>query len=142
MARKRYRPRKESEIKGTPYDSLLEKRLHETKLSDCLFHEKEYEVKYSVPHTYEPDFIYVNGDITYYIETKGRFTDSAEARKYVFIRDYLPPNSQLVFVWDKTNTAFPFSRRRKDGTRMNNEEWADKHGFRHWDQYTFTLDLL
>lgn len=139
---RRYRPKKEDEIKGTGYDSLLEKRLHETTLKDCQFHAKEESISYSVPHTYEPDFVYKKEDRTYLIETKGRFQDSSEARKYTFVREHLPSGYELVFVWQKSGTAFPFSRRRKDGTRMSQDEWADNHGFRHWSQHEFKLELL
>lgn len=139
---KRYRPKKESEIKGTGYDSLLEKRLHEGKLKSCDFHPKDFPVKYSVPHTYEVDFLHRTPDKDFLIETKGRFTDSSEARKYLFIRESLNENQELVFVWQKKGTAFPFSRKRKDGTRATSEEWAEKHGFRHWSQDEFELELL
>lgn len=139
---RRYRPKKEDELKGSGYDSLLEKRLHETVLKDCSFHNKEELVSYSVPHTYEPDFVYERDGKKYLIETKGRFQDSSEARKYTFIRDFLPDDTELVFVWQKSGTAFPFSRRRKDGTRMTQDEWADNHEFRHWSQHDFNLDKL
>lgn len=142
MARKRYRPKKEDVLKGSGYDSMFEKNLHETKLSDCDFHNKDYLVSYIVPHTYEPDFIWKKGDMTYLIETKGRFSDSAEARKYIFVREALDEKTELVFVWQKKNTAFPFSRKRKDGTRASSEEWADKHGFRNWVQDEFELEFL
>ena len=138
---KRWRPKKEDVLKGTGYDSMLEKNLHETVLSECEFH-KEVPIPYIVPHTYEPDFVYKKGDKKFLIETKGRFQDSAEARKYLFVREALPAEVELVFIMQKANTAFPFSRKRKDGTRASHEEWFDKHGFRHWNQYTFSLDLL
>lgn len=140
--RKRYSPRKEDIIKGTPYDSLFEKNLHETTLSECEFHNKENKIEYTVPHTYEPDFVWRADGKTYLIETKGRFRDSAEARKYLFIREVLNEEVELVFVWEKAGTAFPFSKRRKDGTRATQDEWATKNGFRHWPSNIFTLDLL
>lgn len=143
MARRRYRPKKEDELKGSGYDSLLEKRLHEGKLADCEFHNKEYLVSYTVPHTYEPDFIHHSGDKTYLIETKGRFSDNAEARKYLFVREALDEEKfELVFIWQKKGTRFPFARKRKDGTYATQEEWADKHSFRNWSQDEFELDLL
>lgn len=142
MARKRWRPKKEDVLKGTPYDSMLEKHLHETKLKDCRFHDKEDKVDYIVPHTYEPDFVIELEGKKFFIETKGRFQDSAEARKYLFIREVLNENEELVFIWQKANTAFPFSRKRKDGTRASSEEWATKHGFRHWTQDQFDIGLL
>lgn len=143
--KKRWFAKREAILKGTPYDSLLEKNLHETVLKDCRFHDKLDKISYVEPHTYEPDFVYERDDKIFYIETKGRFRDSGEARKYIFIDKELrhaPKRSELVFVWDKANTPFPFSKRRKDGTRMSHEEWADKEGFRHWNKTEFNLDLL
>lgn len=145
MARfKRYRPKKEDVLKGSGYDSMLEKNLHETKLQECFFHNKEHLIPYVITHTYEPDFVwYDENGKQFLIETKGRFQDSAEARKYLFIREVLDASKQeLVFVWQKKGTAFPFSRKRKDGTRASQDEWAEKHGFRHWSQDEFELNLL
>lgn len=144
MARfkKRYFPKKENVLKGTPYDSLFERELHNGVLSEARFHDKADYVSYSVPHTYEPDFVLEKEGITYYIETKGRFRDSTEARKYIFIRENLKPNQELVFVWNKANTPFPFAKKRKDGTKATHEEWADKNGFRHWPQTLFKVEVL
>ncbi|QIN94819.1 endonuclease [Proteus phage 3H10_20] len=140
--KKRYFKKKENILKGTPYDSMLEKNLHETKLSNARFHCKEDKIYYEVPHTYEPDFVIEKDGITYFIETKGRFRDSTEARKYLFIRDFLPENSELVFIWEKNGTVFPFAKKRKDGTKATHQEWADKQGFRHWVQDQFNEELL
>lgn len=139
--KKRYFKKKENILKGTGYDSLLEKHLHETVLRDADFHPKE-KVDYIIPHKYNPDFVISVNGITYYIESKGRFRDSAEASKYTHIRKHLPDNSELVFIWEKQFTAFPFSKRRKDGTRMTNEEWADKNQFRHWVNGAFDINML
>ncbi|QDH46548.1 putative endonuclease [Aeromonas phage LAh_9] len=140
--RKRYRPKKEDILKGTGYDSLLEKTLHETVLKDARFHEKSDRIGYTVSHTYEPDFVYESNGKTFLIETKGRFTDNSEARKYLFIREVLDSDTELVFVWQKSGTKFPFAKRRKDGTYQTQEEWATKNGFRHWVSDSFTIDLL
>ena len=144
MARaKRYRPKKENMLKGSGYDSMLEKTLHETKLNSCEFHPKDKQVSYIVPHTYEVDFFLEKEGKEFLIETKGRFSDSSEARKYLFIREVLDEEKQeLVFIWGKAGTRFPFARKRKDGTYMSNEEWADKHGFRHWSQDLFDIKYL
>lgn len=140
--RKRYHPKKEEILKGTGYDSLLEKGLHETVLKDARFHDKNDKIDYIVTHTYEPDFVVEKGGKTYLIESKGRFQDGSEARKYLFIREALNEETELVFVWQKKDTAFPFSRKRKDGTRATQEEWATKNGFRHWTAASFSVDLL
>lgn len=142
VMRRRFFKKKEDVLKGTGYDSMLEKNMHETVLKDTIFHSKDHSVSYSIPHKYEPDFIFETNDTVFYIETKGRFRDSTEAAKYQYIREYLPPNSELVFIWDKVGTRFPFAKRRKDGSYLTHEEWATKGGFRHWNQSEFTLDLL
>lgn len=140
---KRYRPKKERMLTGTPYDSLLEKNLHETKLSACRFHDKNDNVSYIVPHTYHPDFVFEHEGMTYLIETKGRFTEPAEARKYLYIREALDETKfELVFVWQKKGTRFPYARKRLNGTYMSQEEWSDNHGFRHWTQDEFELRKL
>ena len=139
--KKRYFPKKENILKGTGYDSLLEKSLHETVLKDCEFHQEPV-IPYTVPHTYEPDFVYIKDGKKFLIEAKGRFQDSSDARRYLFIRESLPTGVELIFLMQKSGTAFPFSRKRKDGSRATHEEWFDKHGFRHWNQYNFSLDLL
>lgn len=140
--RKRFRPKKENILKGTGYDSMFEKNMHEGSLKECSFHNKDDKVAYIVEHTYEPDFVFVKDGKKFLIETKGRFSDSAEASKYVWVRKVLPEDTELVFVWEKFGTAFPFSRKRKDGTRMTHKEWADKNEFRNWSQTQFNLDLL
>lgn len=140
--RKRWFAKREAVLKGTPYDSLFEKRMHETVLKDCLFHSTEHLIPYTIPHTYEPDFIYVKDGKTYIIETKGRFRDNTEASKYKWIRDSLPPDTELIFVWDKDGTRFPFAKKRKDGTHMTHNEWADKEGFRNWPSLEFDLSKL
>ncbi|MFW3388706.1 UNVERIFIED_CONTAM: hypothetical protein RF648_22250, partial [Kocuria sp. CPCC 205274] len=128
--------------KGTPYDSLLERDLHAGILSCARFHNKEDRVSYSVPHTYEPDFVLDKEGRTYLVEVKGRFRDNTEASKYVHIRSYLPETHELVFLWDRSNVTFPFAKKRKDGTKATHEEWATKHKFRHWNRDTFSLDVL
>ena len=141
--RKRWRAKREEILKGTGYDSLLEKQLHETVLKDCRFHAKEDYVEYIVPHTYQPDFVFEKDGKTFYIETKGRFTEPSEASKYIHVRNTFDEKKQeLVFVWDKSGTRFPYARKRKDGTYQSNEEWSDKNGFRHWDKTRFSLEML
>lgn len=140
--KKRFFEKKDPSLKGSGYDSLLEKRLHETTLKDTIFHPKDELVHYSVPHTYEVDFLYEKDGKRYFIETKGRFRDSDEARKYVFISESLAENEELIFIFDKQETAFPFARKRKDGTKRSHAEWAEDRGFRYWNKHTFSLDLL
>lgn len=125
--KKRYFPKKE---KGVPkgYDSMLEYNLHTGPLKGCEHHSRT--VNYIVKHTYEADFVPVREN-NILIEAKGRFQDSAAASKYKWIRD-CNPDLEIVFVFEKRGTRFPFAKKRKDGTYMTNEEWCDKEGFRYY----------
>lgn len=140
--RKRFFESKRKELRGTKYDSLLERDLHSGILSEARFHNKEDRVSYSIPHTYEPDFVVDKAGRSFLVEVKGRFRDGTEAAKYIHIRKVLPETSELVFLWDRSNVAFPFAKKRKDGTKATHESWADKHKFRHWNRETFSLDVL
>lgn len=101
----------------------------EGKLRDTIFKDLDWQgekVDYIIPHKYTPDF--VKGNIL--IETKGRFRDSAEARKYKHIREALDDMGKaLVFVFYKPETPMPHAKKRKDGTKQTHAEWADKNGF-------------
>lgn len=140
--KKRFFKKREAILKGTGYDSLYEKTMHETKLQQCRFHDKSDKVEYTVSHKYEPDFVHEEGGKIYLLELKGRFRDSSEMSKYIWIREVLPENTELVFIWEKHNTVTPFAKKRKDGTKQTNEEWADKKGFRNWAAEDFDLQLL
>ena len=140
--KKRWYAKREKDLKGTGYDSYFEKNVHEKHLQDARFHDKEDRVPYIVEHHYEPDFVLERDGKVFYIETKGRFRDSTEARKYTYIRKVLKDNEELVFIWDKALTPFPFSKKRKDGTKMTHIEWATKNDFRSWDQTEFTVEVL
>ena len=120
--------------KGKPpkgYDSWFEYELHTGVLKPCQYHTGL--VHYTQEKMYEPDFRI--GD--YLIEAKGRFRDSAEARKYVDIRKSLT-FEELVFVFYHPDTPMPRARRRYDGTKFTMADWADKNGFRHYTVHTIT----
>lgn len=102
----------------------------EGKLRDTIFKDLDWQgekVEYIIPHTYTPDFIGGNT----LIETKGRFRESSEARKYKHIRDSLEgTGKELVFVFYNPDTPMPHAKKRKDGTKLTHGEWADKNGFK------------
>lgn len=126
-----FRP-KPAALKGTPYDSLTEQRLHETIFSTARFHDKRDRVGYSIPHRYEPDFVVEEGDKKFIIEVKGYFQDRAECSKYPHIKETLSENEELVFIFEKPNKPMHFQSTRVDGSKMTHCEWADKHGFRYF----------
>lgn len=117
------------------FDSKFEKEAYAL-MRGCEYHPAK-QIFYLVPKHYEPDFVYTTKTHTVWIEAKGRFRTSDEARKYVHIAETLGPKEELVFLFQKPNTPMPGSRRRKDGTRYTMEEWADKQGFR-W----YTLETI
>lgn len=117
------------------YDSKFEQQI------DNQFPELEYHpeqiIKYTIPSHYEPDFKYSTASKTYLIESKGRFRTSTEAAKYKHVREVLPDDYEIVFVFMKSNTPMPNAKKRKDGTKQTQEEWAVKNGFK----YYYTLNL-
>ena len=127
-------------LRGTGYDSYLEKRLHEGALSEARLHEDKY--TYTVEHTYNPDFVVEKEGMTYVIEAKGYFQDRAEASKYKWIKKALPKNAELIFVFEKSDAKLHFATVRRDGTKQTHGEWSKRNGFRYWDEKDFDLDLL
>ena len=123
------------------YDSKLELRLHETCLQDAQHHPpKEDLIPYSVPHTYEYDFMFELGDTLYICETKGRARDQTELRKYSYVKQHMKDWNvffdsdcdyiELFFIFENAATPMPFAKKRKDGSKQSHGEWATKNGFR------------
>lgn len=111
-------------------DSKWEGELSKGKLKKCEHHPSK--IAYIIEHNYTPDF--KHRDI--YIEAKGRFMDSSEASKYLWIRKKLKKNEELVFLFMKPNTPFPHAKKRKDGTKRTHAEWAEKNNFRWFTEET------
>lgn len=121
------------------YDSWLEYELHQTALKGTQHHvAKDDRIDYSVEHMYEPDFTFKILEKMYVIEVKGRFRDSAEMSKYIWINKYLNKwklfdceEIELVFIFDNAASPTPFAKARKDGTKRSHGEWAISNGFRY-----------
>ena len=134
MKKRYFKPRDKRLPKG--YDSWLEVRLHENSLQQAEHHpDKHNLIPYSIPHTYEYDFRFEHEGKTYILEAKGRFRDSSEARKMIYVREALAdwsdnPNIEIVFIFEKSMTPMPFAKKRKDGTKQSHGEWATRNGFR------------
>lgn len=133
--RRAFRPKPKA-LRGTPYDSMVEKELHEGCLKDTNFHPAK--IDYVSHHKYEPDFSHRDSDgIEWLIEAKSIFNDSKEASKYRWIKESLDEDQILVFVFEKPHQAIHWQKKRKDGTKMTYAEWAEKQGFM-W----FTKDTI
>lgn len=122
--------------KNTPkgYDSWYEFDFHAL-LPDAQVHAAQ--IDYVQHRVYHPDFTITRDGAVIHVETKGRFRDAAEARKYVDVQRALPANTELVFCFVRGRKPMPNSRPRKDGTRYCHAEWAENNGFR-W----FELDTI
>lgn len=86
----------------------------------------EYEklkVPYSIPHTYNPDFILSNGII---IEGKGLFT-SEDRTKHLAVKKQ-HPHLDVRFVF--TRSAAPLYK----GSKTTYGTWCEKHGFMYADK--------
>ena len=125
MARRKVR-KKLSLPKGI--DSKLELDLSRTGLKGCNW--KPMGIGYTMSKTYHPDAEY--DDIL--IEVKGYFRNSAEAGKYLHVKEQYP-NKELVFVFANPDKPIPWAKRRKDGSRMTHAEWADSKGFRYYSPH-------
>ena len=127
-----FRPKPQA-LKGTPYDSMTEKRLHEGVLSELDHHPPK--VHYVWAHEYEPDFIYkAPSGIDYYIEVKGYFMERKDCTKYIWVREALCDHEELIFIFEKPDKPMHFQSKRKDGTKMTHGEWCEKNGFRYYSE--------
>ena len=130
------RPKKINVPKG--YDSAWEFDMHQTILKDWKHHRDV--IKYVVKHKYEPDFVKQIDSKTILLEAKGRFWDYAEYSKYIHIREALPTNTELVFLFQKPFSPMPGAKVRKDGTKRTHAEWAETNNFRWYSEDTLPDD--
>ncbi len=129
---RKVRPRDLKAPKG--YDSVWEYNLHQDFLKDWKHHWDT--INYVIPKTYEADFVRTFDDSVILIEAKGRFWDYAEYSKYIHIRDALPDNYELVFVFQKPYSPMPGAKVRQDKTKRTHAEWAETNGFRWFSEET------
>lgn len=117
------------------YDSKWEHDLHKGFLKGWDFHSEK--IKYWVERAYNPDFLREFDGKKILLETKGRFWDSAEYSKYVWLAKVLPDDVELVFLFYNPALPMPRAKRRADGTKRSHAEWAEKNGFRWFAEYNF-----
>ena len=125
------RPRPEK-VQG--YDSMWEYLLHDTLLKDWEHHTEK--VAYTVKHFYEPDFTRTLQGKQILLEYKGRFWDYLEYSKNKWVRDNLPEDVELVFLFANPAAPMPGAKVRKDGTTRTHGEWATANKFRWFAENT------
>lgn len=124
--------------------SKWEKELDKTLFKDpsWLKQPKNY-VSYSVQHNYTPDNVkQLDDGRIIIVEKKGRFRDREAATKYIWIREHLKDNEELIFIFSDPKKPFPHARKRKDGTKQTHSEWAEKNEFRWFSDTDFKEELL
>jgi len=87
------------------------------------------QVPYRIERKYTPDFVYENGETTYYIECKGYFR-AGDTQKYRSISNCLGSNQELIFVLMKPNQKVSKS------TRNTMAQWCDKNNIKWYDTST------
>ena len=122
------------------YDSIWEYLLHDTILKDWSHHADK--VNYVVEHSYEPDFVRTLQNKKILLESKGRFWDHAEYSKYKWVRENLPEDTELVFLFANPSAPMPGAKRRKDGTKRSHAEWAGTNGFRWFSEESIPDDWI
>jgi hypothetical protein len=132
------RPVEKDLVKG--YDSNWEYQLHSGILDGWEHHVDK--VEYTVEHKYEPDFVRVINGKKILLEAKGRFWDSAEYSKYVWIAKALPDDIELVFLFANPNAPMPQAKVRKDGTKRSHAEWAEANSFRWFSEDSIPDDWI
>ncbi len=95
-------------------------------LQGLQYEPKHYKLKYVTEHTYQPDSIDPNNDRLIY-EIKGVIPTLVDAKKYREVAK--SSHVHFIFIFQGRNIICPFSRARKDGSRMTQEEWCKKEGF-------------
>ena len=98
----------------------------------CLKHTEHHPdtIPYVIERKYHPDFKMQIGDKTILIEAKGWFAETNEATKYKHVRDHLPEDYELVFLFMRSTTPMPRAKVKKDGTKTTMADWADRNDFR------------
>lgn len=76
---------------------------------------------YTMERKYTPDF--TQGKL--HVEVKGFFRPGDQA-KYLAIRDSLPDEEELVFIFANPNKPV------RKGAKLTHKKWCEKHGFRYY----------
>lgn len=123
------------------FKSTLETELKAGVLCQFDYEPAGSKVTYSVPHTYNPDFVHPSQP-NILIEVKGWFIKGqVDAAKYVAIaRDN--PDKEIIFLFSNPQKkAYAGCRQRADGTYMTLAEWCYKQKFLFFTKDDFPDEL-
>lgn len=131
---------------GYKKDLDWEHRIKDTIMKDFEYHPER--LSYVIPeskHKYYPDWILkkIDNEVVFgteihniLVEAKGYFRTKAERDKYIHVRNALPPNYSLVFLFMKPHAPLKGATKRKNGTKKSNAEWAEENNFRWFTEET------
>jgi hypothetical protein len=92
-------------------------------VSYCYESDKEV-LDYVIEHKYHPDIVLLNGIL---IEVKGFFL-TEDRRKMIAVRKQ-NPEKDIRLLFQNSSSPVEGAVKRKDGSKLTNKEWAEKHGF-------------
>ena len=58
------------------------------------------------------------------------------------IRDYLPKDVELIFLFANPSAPMPQAKRRKDGTKRSHAEWAEANKFRWFSRFSLPKEWI
>jgi hypothetical protein len=109
--------------------SNLEKRVQQNLNQRGVAYEYEpCKLPYTVTRNYIPDLKI--GQI--FIEVKGYFRSDAQRKMRNMKEQH--PELDIRFLFQRNNSPVQGAKKRKDGTRMTCQEWAEKHNFKYAEE--------
>jgi len=84
-----------------------------------------HSLPYSVTRDYIPDLLI--GEM--YVEIKGYFRQDAQRKMRAVKKQH--PEKDIRFLFQRANATIQGAKKRKDGTKMTCQEWAERYGFQY-----------
>ena len=100
----------------------------------------EYEpdsLPYTISRNYIPDLKLENG---VYVEMKGYFRRDAQKKMRLVKEQH--PGLDIRFLFQRANSPIEGAQKRKDGTKMNCAQWADRYGFEWAEGFDIPTDWI
>lgn len=91
------------------------------------YEKKTFKYPFVLEKTYKADFIDDISNPKLVVETKGRFRTYDEAKKVQALAKFFEARgcTFIVVFQDWSTPAYPQAKKRKDGTRLSQKEWAE-----------------
>ncbi len=111
--------------KATSRGSLEPKVMADLDNRGVLYAYEPFSLKYTTESSYTPDLVLSNGII---VEIKGKFDRDDQRKMDQVVKQH--PDKDIRMVFQRLKTGLIGSAKRKDGTRMTHQEWADRRGIK------------